>query len=77
MNVFEGNNNRQINFSVSVPEWKNTDSLATTKITRAMPVGGTSLSTSNTFNLIADQNDGTNSYTTLIGNEPVTYSNNL
>ena len=50
MNVFEGNDNRQINFSVSVPQWKNTDLLAITKTSRAMPVGGTSLSTSNTFN---------------------------
>ena len=23
MNIFEGNNNRQINFYVSIPEWKN------------------------------------------------------
>ena len=77
MNVFEGNNNRQINFSVSVPEWKNTDSLATTKITRAMPVGGTILSTSNTFNLIADQNDGAGNYSTLISSQAVSYTNNI
>ena len=31
MNVFGGNNNERINFLVSVPEWKNIDSLATTK----------------------------------------------
>src|SRR5574344_1128765 len=77
MNIFEGNNNRQINFSVSVPEWKNTDSLATTKTSRAMPIGGSSLSTSNTFNLIADQNDGAGNYTTLIDKESVTYTNNI
>ena len=53
MNILEGNNNKQINFYVSIPEWKNMDSLATTKTSRAMPVGGTSLSTSNTFNLIS------------------------
>ena len=69
MNILEGNNNRQINFSVSVPEWKNTDSLATTKTSRAMPIGGTSLSTSNTFNIIADQNDGAGNYCTLIDKE--------
>ena len=77
INIFEGNNNRQINFSVSVPQWKNTDSLATTKISRAMPITDTSFGTDKSFKLIADQNNGTNSYTTLIGNEPVTYSNNL
>ena len=76
MNVFEGNN-RQINFLVSIPEWKNTDSLATTKITRAMPVGGTILSTSNTFNLIADQNDGAGNYSTLISSQAVSYTNNI
>ena len=52
MNVFDGNNNKQINFSVSVPQWKNTDSLVITKTSRATPIGGTSLSTSNTFNLM-------------------------
>ena len=77
MNIFEGNNNKQINFSVSVPEWKATDSLATTKITRAMPIGGSSLSTSNTFNLIADQNDGVGNYHTLIDNESVSFANNI
>ncbi len=77
MNIFEGNNNKQINFSVSVPEWKATDSLATTKTSRAMPVGGTSLSTSNTFNLIADQNDGAGNYSTLINSQAVRYTNNI
>ena len=77
LNVFEENNNKQINFSVSVPQWKNTDSLATTKISRAMPVGGTSLSTSNTFNLIADQNDGAGNYSTLINSQAVSYTNNI
>ena len=77
MNIFEGNNNKQINFSVSIPEWKNTDSLATTKTSRAMPIGGSSLSTSNTFNLIADQNDGAGNYSTLISSQAVSYTNNI
>ncbi|WP_162163172.1 fimbrillin family protein, partial [Segatella paludivivens] len=77
MNIFEGNNNKQINFLVSVPEWKKIDSLATTKTSRAMPVGGSSLSTSNTFNLIADQNDGAGNYSTLISSQAVSYSNNI
>ncbi|WP_081618602.1 fimbrillin family protein [Segatella paludivivens] len=77
MNVFEENNNKQINFSISVPEWKNTDSLGTTKTSRAMPVGGTSLSTSNIFNLIADQNDGAGNYTTIINSQAVSYTNNI
>ena len=77
MNVFGGNNNQLLNFLVSVPQWKSRDSLATTKTSRAMPVGGTSLSTSNTFNLIADQNDGAGSYTTLIDKEPVSFRNSM
>ena len=77
MNIFEGNNNRQINFSVSVPEWKNTDSLSSSKTSRAIPISDASLSTSNTFNIIADQYDGMSSYTTLIDKESVTYTNNI
>ncbi|WP_018463474.1 glycine-rich protein [Segatella paludivivens] len=77
MNIFEGNNNKQINFSVSVPVWNNTDSLTTTKTSRATPIGGSSLSTSNTFNLIADQNDGAGNYTTLINSQAVSYTNNI
>ncbi|WP_207153454.1 glycine-rich protein [Prevotella herbatica] len=75
MNVFE--DNKQINFSVSVPEWKSTDSSTTMKSSRAMPIAGTSLSTSNTFNLIADQNDGAGNYSTLINSQTVTCTNNL
>ena len=77
MNVFEGNDNRQINFSVSVPEWKATDSLATTKTSRAMPITDTSFGTDKSFNLIADQNDGAGNYNTLIDKESVTYTNNI
>ena len=77
MHIFEGNNNKQIYFSVSVPEWKNIDSLATTKITRAMPITDTSLGTDKSFNLIADQNDGADNYTTLIDKESVSFTNNI
>ncbi len=77
MNIFEGNNNKQINFSVSVPEWKNIDSLSSSKTSRAIPISDASLSTSTTFNIIADQYDGMSSYTTLIDKESVTYTNNI
>ena len=77
MNIFEGNNNRQINFSVSVPEWKATDSLATTKTSRAMPITDTSFGTDKSFNLIADQNDGAGNYSTLISSQAVSYTNNI
>ena len=77
MNMLSCNNNEQINFSVSVPKWKNTDSLSSSKTSRAIPISDTSLSTSNTFNLIADQNDGAGNYSTLINNQAVTYTNNL
>ena len=75
MNVFE--DNKKINFSVSVPEWKSTDSSTTMKSSRAMPIAGTSLSTSNTFNLIADQNDGAGNYSTLINSQAVTCTNSV
>ena len=42
-----------------------------------MPIGGSSLSTSNTFNLIADQNDGAGNYSTLISSQAVSYTNNI
>ena len=78
MNVFEGdNNNKQINFSVSVPQWKNTDSLATTKTSRATPITDNSFGTDKSFNLIADQNDGAGNYSTLIDNQAVSYTNNI
>lgn len=76
-NVFDGNNNQLLNFFVSVPEWKNTDSLSSSKISRAMPIKDPSLNTSTKFNLIADQNDGTGSYTTLIDKEAVSFTNSI
>ena len=77
MNIFEGNNNRQINFLVSVPEWKNTDSLTTTKTSRATPITDNSFGTDKSFNLIADQNDGAGNYSTLINSQAVSYTNNI
>ena len=77
LNVFEENNNKQINFLISVPEWKNTDSLATTKTSRAAPIMDTSFGTDKSFNLIADQNDGAGNYSTLIDKESVSFTNNI
>ncbi|WP_081618599.1 fimbrillin family protein [Segatella paludivivens] len=77
MYIFEGNNNKQINFSISVPVWKNTDSLETTKTSRSTPIMDTSFGTDKSFNLIADQNDGAGNYTTLIDKESVSFTNNI
>ncbi|WP_154650117.1 fimbrillin family protein [Segatella paludivivens] len=77
MNIFEGYNNKQINFSISVPVWKNTDSLETTKTSRAAPIMDTSFGTDKSFNLIADQNDGAGNYSTLIDKESVSFTNNI
>ena len=77
MNVFEGKNNQLLNFLVSVPQWKNTDSLATTKTSRATPIMDTSFGTDKSINLIADQNDGAGNYSTLINSQAVTYTNSL
>ncbi len=77
MNVFGENNNKQINFSVSVPEWMGTDSLATTKTSRATPITDNSFGTDKSFKLIADQNDGAGNYSILINNQAVSYTNNI
>ena len=77
MNVFEGNNNKQINFYVSVPEWKNTDSLSSSNTSRATLITDTSFGADKSFNLIADQNDGAGNYSTLINGQAVTYTNNI
>jgi hypothetical protein len=74
-NIIDGNNNKLLSFSVSVPSWKSNDSISSSKDSRATPITDTSLGTSNTFNLIADENDGSGSYTKLIDNESVSYSN--
>ncbi|WP_018463478.1 fimbrillin family protein [Segatella paludivivens] len=77
INIFGENNNEQINFSVSAPEWKNTDSLTTTKTSRSTPITDNSFGTDKSFNLIADQNDGAGNYSTLIDKESVSFTNNI
>ena len=77
INILEGNNNKQINFYVSIPEWKNMDSLSNSKTSRATPITDNSVGTDKSFNIIADQYDGISSYTTLIDKESVTYTNNI
>jgi hypothetical protein len=75
-NIFDNDNSKLLNFSVSVPEWKNNDGTSCCK-TRAMPISGTSLGTSSNFNIIADAYDGNSSYSTIINNEAVSYTNNM
>ena len=75
-NMFEWNNNEQINFSVSVPEWENNDNNSNQN-SRATPISETSLGTSSTFNMIADVNNGSNSYSTIINNEAVSFINSM
>ncbi|WP_154650118.1 fimbrillin family protein [Segatella paludivivens] len=77
MNMLNGNNNNQINFSVSVPVWKNADSLSSSKTSRATPITDTSFGADKNFNLIADQNDGAGNYSTLIDKESVSFTNNI
>ncbi|BCS85835.1 fimbrillin family protein [Prevotella herbatica] len=76
MNILEGNNNKLINFSVSVPEWENNDNNSN-QDSRATPISGISLGTSSTFNMIADVNNGSNSYSTIINNETVSFINSM
>ncbi|WP_081618600.1 fimbrillin family protein [Segatella paludivivens] len=77
MNAIDGNNNKQINFSVSAHQWKNTDSLATTKTSRAAPITDNSFGIDKSFRLLADQNDGASNYSTLIDKESVSFTNNI
>ena len=68
MNIIDGNNNKLLNFAVSVPSWKNNDSIArnsTKSETRATPITDTFLGTDKTFGIIADVVNGSN-YTTEI-----------
>ncbi|WP_084608568.1 fimbrillin family protein [Xylanibacter oryzae] len=74
-NIFD-NNSKLLNFSVSVPSWKNNDSTPNSR-TRATPISGTSLGTSSSFNIIADAYDGTKNYSTIIKDEAVSYTNNM
>jgi hypothetical protein len=72
-NIIDGNNNKLLNFSVSVPSWKNNDSMFSSKDSRATPITDTSLGTDKTFGIIADILDGSN-YTTEINQEIVSYN---
>ena len=74
-NVFD-NNSKLLNFSISVPSWKNNDSTPNSR-TRATPISGTSLGTSSSFNIIADAYDGTKNYSTIIKDEAVSFTNNM
>jgi len=75
-NIVDNNDSKLLNFSVSVPEWKNNDSISNSR-TRATPISGTSLGTSSSFNIIADVYDGTKNYSTIIKDEAVSYTNNM
>jgi hypothetical protein len=76
--ILTNGESQEMSFSVSTLGWNSSDSSAQSKkISRATPITGTSFSTSNSFNLIADLNDGSGNYSTLIDTEPVSYSNNI
>ncbi|WP_084608560.1 fimbrillin family protein [Xylanibacter oryzae] len=75
-NIFDSNNSNLLNFTVSVPEWKNNDSTSNSK-TRAMPVSGSSLDKASSFNIIADAYDGKSNYSTIINKESVSFTNNM
>ncbi len=69
-------NNKLLKFSVSVPLWKGEGNASKTE-SRATPITDSSFGSDKSFNLIADQKEGTGSYSTLINNEIVTCSNSL
>jgi hypothetical protein len=70
--------NRQLSFSVTTSGWNRPDDSLSPQVgSRALPISGTTFDTSESFNMIADQNDGSGNYSTLIDKEPVSYSNNI
>ena len=69
-------NNKLLEFSVSVPLWKGEGNVSKTE-SRATPIMDSSFGSDKSFNLIADQKEGTGNYSTLINNETVTCSNSL
>jgi hypothetical protein len=74
--VFDSGNSKLLDFSVSIPEWKNNDSTSNLN-TRATPFSGSSFDRASRFNIIADAYDGTKNYSTIINNEAVSYNNNM
>ncbi len=74
--IFDNDNTKLLNFSVSIPEWKNNDSTSNLN-TRATPISGSSFDKASSFNIIADAYDGTKSYSTIINNEVVSFTNNI
>ena len=75
-NIFDNNESKLLNFSISVPEWKNNDSTPNSR-TRATPISGSSFNEASSFNIIADVYDGTKNYTTIINNEAVSFNNSM
>jgi hypothetical protein len=74
--IFDNDNTKLLNFSVSIPEWKNNDSTSNSK-TRATPISGSSFDKTSSFNIIADAYDGKSSYSTIIKDEAVSYINHM
>jgi hypothetical protein len=75
-NILDNDNSKILNFSVSVPLWKNNYSTSNNK-TRATLVSGSSFDKASSFNIIADTYDGNSSYSTIINNETVSFNNSM
>jgi hypothetical protein len=77
-NISANGEKRQLSFSVTTSGWNSLgSSFSPQASSRALPISGTTFDTSKSFNMIADQNDGSGNYSTLIDKEPVSYSNNI
>ena len=77
--ILDNGQSRQLEFSVTTRGWNNSNSSPSDskKDSRATPISGNTFDTSKSFNMIADQNDGSGNYSTLIDKESVSYSNNI
>ena len=73
-NILDNEKSRQLEFSVTTHGWSNSNSFSNyKKDSRATPISGSTFDTSNSFNVIADINKGSN-WTMEVKNETVSYS---
>ena len=70
-NILDNSGNRQLEFSVKTCGWNSSTDFK--KNSRATPISGASFDTSNSFNVIADVNEGGN-WSTEVNNETASYS---
>lgn len=74
-NILDNGQSRQLEFSVTTCGWNSSNSSSSDSrpYSRATPISGNTFDTSNSFNIIADENKGGN-WSTEVDNETASYS---